>query len=144
MNWKANSLSKAIVASLCLAVNCFAAPVRSVQAGQNPSIDFNAALDGSLANLPAMSIISQGLLRELERSNEVEVSGEAGSAQDSWVRSTNRTGKENGQAFASLIGGMLIPEFFKIKADGPVAGKCRGIIDSAVSMSGAVVTQEVA
>ncbi|KAI4669064.1 uncharacterized protein J4E79_001107 [Alternaria viburni] len=94
-------------------------------------IDFNALLDGSLGNLPAIWITSHSLLAEAAPSSNLTVSSRE-----------DRTDKENGLVAAAFISSLLIPAATGIADNGVTGGLCNAIINGAGGMAGAVVGQE--
>ena len=94
-------------------------------------IDFNALLDGSLGNLPAIWITSHSLLAEAAPSSNLTVSSRE-----------DRTDKENGLVAAAFISSLLVPAATGIADNGVTGGLCNAIINGAGGMAGAVVGQE--
>jgi len=138
------ALWKAIVACMGFLLTCSAAPT---QTDQQPQVDFNALLDGSLGDMPALWIASQALLVELNQTNDANFPPTKALAQSAPAPSPSGSGradKENGAVMAAFIGGMMIPAVFSIKDKGPAQGLCSALMQSAGSMTGALVGQEVA
>jgi len=138
------ALWKAIVACMGFLLTCSAAPT---QTDQQPQVDFNALLDGSLGNMPALWIASQALLVELNQTDDANSPPTKALAQSAPAPSpsdSDRTDKENGAVMATFISGLMIPAIFSIKDKGPAEGLCSALMQSAGGMTGALVGQEVA
>ncbi|KAF2852467.1 hypothetical protein T440DRAFT_506389 [Plenodomus tracheiphilus IPT5] len=114
-------------------------------------LKFDSLLDGSLGNMPALFLVSQGALLEVHAAaspNEVALAQDpAATATASAPPSTQsagtlRTGKEDGAALGVFISSMIVPTAVNI-AEGTLAGGiCKSLVAGVGGMLGAVVGQE--
>ncbi|CBX91398.1 hypothetical protein IAQ61_010753 [Plenodomus lingam] len=120
------------------------------------ALDFNELLDGSLGNMPALFLVSQGALLEVYAADppqgvalggDLATAATTSTATNSAAPSTQpadvpRTGKENGAVLGAFISTLLLPAVMNV-VDGTAAGGiCKSLVSGAGAMVGSVVGQE--
>lgn len=114
-------------------VNTWASPLATRDEHETKHIDYNAMFDGSLGNLPAMWLVSQGALAGFKTANSTHILRRQ--------EDQARTDLENGAVMAAFISQMLLLPV-KIHDKNAVQGMCQALFAGATAMGAAVVGQE--
>ncbi|KAG9194349.1 hypothetical protein G6011_04384 [Alternaria panax] len=115
------------------------------------AVDFDALLDGSLGNLPALWLTYSGILAEAAHSLETEDRQLEVPGLDTIFNlpatklspRDDRTDKENGAVAGTFMSSMLVPVVTGSLDDGLTEGLCKSLINGATGMAGAYIGQEM-